>query len=259
MASDAEDMEQRETSGIPQDVQEDFKKFMEEWVDGGKGWIKRHKILPAYLLYIEETSTMDEPYQRIIHRTYFCAPPPGKSFEESRGNLRAGKACFIERPEEGKNTLGFIAKYGENRWQQYEVIAFMPQQSTEFRMPLGDSEEIIIVYDPRGIFQKIDLFHLERTLEPELQLTTKEGTLCAHFDEEPDVVKLEINRGAQFRKEVLRIPRIIDKEKIIETLAPQERFADPFNADPYDDRSWLEADLKRVVGIESEPPKNFRR
>lgn len=65
------------------------------------------------------------------------------------------------------------------------------------------------------------------------------------------------NDDESFVTRVIKIPLKIDPTRVKEQLFPPEIFSDPFNVDPEDDSSRLNADLEKAVGIEDIliPPK----
>lgn len=57
---------------------------------------------------------------------------------------------------------------------------------------------------------------------------------------------------------LLEFPLCIDKDQIAESLAPRERFADPFETPPSKDISWMGADLLAKFGVKIHGPNNYK-
>lgn len=79
------------------------------------------------------------------------------------------------------------------------------------------------------------------------------GILKAEYeavtDSESGLVSIQ-KRGTDKRECLLEFPtHIKSKEEIAEALVPKERFVDPFETDPMEDRHWMEVDLLGQFGV----------
>lgn len=260
--------ERQESSGIPQDIQEEFKKFAENWLSEFQVKADRYKVFPEKLLFVGEVPVCE---REDVIREYFYVPAPEQAF--NRLSLQ-GSTHFMKLDKNKPYSLERVSKVGEFYDQRIILEGLTPDSNTQIIIYLGDmtsgEKRLFIKYNHNAIFEGVDLplFHhsimlqmieLKRLKRKDVYIDNRAGTFLIEYDKDAQVVRLGIFGKKELATEVIRIPIKIDKEKIVETLAPQERFADPYNADPYDDRSWLEADLKGIVGIENEPPKNFQR
>lgn len=102
-----------------------------------------------------------------------------------------------------------------------------------------------------------DIYYVLR--DGEIPIGTHKRLYEAVVNQEAGSVSIQ-KRGTNQPECLLEFPlRIDNKRKIAESLAPSERFADPFETPPIEDISWMGADLLAKLGVKIHGLNNYKK
>lgn len=263
----------RESGRIPENVQQRFIKKIEDdfMPNERKKGAKKYKIWPENLLFVHDWGKA-----RGARRLYFANV--GDLQSQSPFHVYA-EASFQELSN--KLIPEGLHKSGDDRKQSISI--YFPEWYN------GKEEGVNIEFSLGGIPVRID-FNVPNSKFPAIKHLVRDekwkidkwvalkdytdhvetnygetGGGEIHLEYNKDIERIILTSiSKKFGREVkesVKIPLGVDREKVIETLFPRKEglLEDPFNAEPSQDSSWLNADFLRVVGIVPEVPEKFRR
>lgn len=247
----------------PQELQSAFEEFARD-----SRYISIYKSTKIY----PENASIVSDYDTSVWRHYFVKGEKSGVFDlsdyarfEKRELMGGGFVyvpIFVKKDIEGTIDAINLDRVGTSLFHD-GLGRYVRREGKDFDLYVdergGHVDEIFGCHRKDGKIDGVFNFARSETRSPiEVELdfgartiTTGDNSVEATYVQKEDGERVVILKVVQKGEPLgtITIPVIIDNERVKRKLFPESDFADPFNAHPNADSSWLETDLLETVGI----------